>query len=217
MKAMFYLNPDAPSHPGGPDPSCNGWVYLAYDYRHLDHTKIGITTRALFKRIRQSTTNPWYALFCGFHLSADHTQLKSVESYLSWKLHVAFVDHLSGAESEWCMRSPSDVLSILVEIIPNVVDIAPDDGDYDFTKTIYLPEVDPYKTTLANEQLDEYIRFAAPAMYLYELRNGYRRWDARPDFATEVAGMGPRTPLTISGPRLLMDRINYDIARRRAV
>ncbi|MCX4152252.1 MULTISPECIES: hypothetical protein [Paraburkholderia] len=212
---MFYLNPDAPSHPGGPDPNFNGWVYLAYDYRHLDHTKIGITTRPLFKRIRESTTNPWYALFCGFHLPADHTQLKRVESYLGWKLHVTFVDHLSGAESEWCKSSPSDVLSILVEIIPNVVHIDPDEGDYDFTKTIYLPAVNPYDAMLADEQLDEYIRFAAPEMYLDELRNGYRNWDARPNLVAEVAGMGPRTPLTISGPQLLMDRINYDIARRQ--
>jgi len=155
-------------------------------------------------------------LFCGFHVPADHAHLKRIENYLSWKLHVGFVDHLSGAESEWCMSSPSDVLSVLVEIMPNVVDIEPDEGDYDFTKTIYLPEVNPYNAMLANEQLDEYIQFAAPAMYLDELRNGYRRWDARPNFATEVAQMGPRTPLTISGPQLLMDRINYDIARRWA-
>ncbi|MBC8742616.1 GIY-YIG nuclease family protein [Paraburkholderia sp. UCT31] len=212
---MFYLNLDVPSHLGGPNPNWTGWLYLAYDYRHLDQTKIGITTRPIFKRIRESTTNPYYALFAAFHVP-NLSDLTRIENYLHRKFHIGFVDHLSsGVESEWCTASPPDVLSILVEIIPNVLSIDWDEEEYDFTRTIYLPEVNPYEALLHREHLDEYIRFAAPAMYLEELHCKYRRWDARPNFLAELAAMGPRTPLTITGPQLLLDRVNYDIARRR--
>lgn len=211
---MFYLNSDVPSHSGGPSPTSLGWIYLTYDYRHLDQTKIGLTTRSIFKRIRESTTNPYYALFAAFHVP-NHSILVRIEKYLESALRVHFVRHLSNVESEWCMASPSDVLSSLVELLPNVLDVDCDEGDYDFTRTIYLPEVNPYEAEyLADEQMDQYIRFAAPARYLEELRLNYRRWDARPNFLEEIAAMGSRSPLTITGPQVLLDRVNYDLARR---
>lgn len=211
----FYVDETATSHAGGPSPCRAGWLYLAYDYRHLNQTKIGITTRRIFTRIRESTTNPCYVLFAAFYVP-DHSQLKSIEQYLSWKLKIHFIPHPSGVESEWGMGSPSDILGVIVELIPNVLAIDMDEGEYDFTKTIYLPKVNPYADAiwLADEKFEEYLRFAAPELYLEELRQNVRRWDARPNFLAEVTAMGPYTPLVITGPKVLLDRINYDIARR---
>ena len=212
---MFYFNSDEPSHLGGPSPCWGGWLYLAYDYKRLNETKIGVTTRPLFNRIRQSTTNPYYVLFAAFHIpNCGLEKLREVEEYLTWKSHIGLAEHPSGFESEWLLDSPDEVLRGVIGKIPNVIDINRDlDGDYDFTRSIYLPSVNPYATSLRREEIHAYLRFAAPSMSLEELSRGDRTWDERPNFLNEVILAGTRQPFPISLPKILLERVAYDLVR----
>lgn len=213
---MFYLNSDAPSHPGGPSPKESGWLYLAYDYHDLNKTKIGITTRPILERIRESTLSPGYALFAAFHVP-DHSKLDGVEKYIRWKLHTYFVPRLSsGKKSEVCTETPSDVLGFVVGKLPNYIEIERDvDGEYDFTKTIYLPKVNPYAADLEGKKLDRYVRFAAPETFLSGLREGWIEWDAKSTFLEKMETLKPNMhSMAICGPQLLLDRLAYDYVLR---
>ena len=210
---MFYMNADAPSHPGGPDPWWGGWVYLGYDYKRLGETKIGITTRPIFTRISESPTNPYYVLFAAFHVpNCDYATLLNIEEYLSRKLRIGFVRHPSGADSEWMMCSPCGVMRTVLEKLPNVLAID-SDGEYDYTRSIYLPQIYPYDVDIGGEEFHRMLRFSAPSFYLQELTMGRKVWDARPDFLSEVSQANFRNGYAITGPQILLDRMNYDLIR----
>lgn len=210
---MFYLNADQPSHPGGPNPNWSGWLYLAYDYLRLEQTKIGTTTRSVFSRVRQTTTNPHYVLFAAFHIpEMTRTELRDVEKYLAWKSHVGSVDFPDGSESEFLYTPPDDLLRHVLERLPNRVHII-SDGEFDYTNRIYLPSVNPYALNLNKAELDGYMRFAAPNMYIEELRLNYRQWPERPNFVDEVRAYSGKNMYAITGPKLLQDRIDYDMVR----
>lgn len=214
----FYTNECSPSHPGGPSPTLSGWFYIAYDYRHLDQTKIGITSRPIFDRIKESkTSNPCYTLFAAFHVP-DKSILLDIEKYIFRKIYSETIRHLSGRESEWVHGSPSDIFGMVLGKIPNTlnIEVCPLSFEYDFTKTIYLPKINPYAVNLniGRDKFEEFVRFSAPEIYLEELQNGYRRWDARPNFLSEVGACGQQRILSIIAPQILLDRFNYDLALR---
>ncbi|MDO8073792.1 hypothetical protein O3299_19845 [Janthinobacterium sp. SUN176] len=210
---MFYLNADQPSHLGGPNPTMSGWLYLAYDYHRLGQTKIGTTTRSVFSRVRQTTTNPYYVLFAAFHMpEMSRAELRDVEKYLAWKSRIVSIHFPDGHESEFLDTSPDDMLRHILERLPNRVSIV-SDGEFDYTDRIYLPSVNPYALDLRKAELDLYMRFAAPDMYLEELRSNYRYWPERPNFVDEVLAYSGKNPYAITGPKLLQDRLDYDMVR----
>lgn len=210
---MFYLNADQPSHPGGPNPAMSSWLYLAYDYHRLGQTKLGMTTRSVFSRVKQTTTNPFYVLFAAFHIpEMSRAELRDVEKYLALRSRIRSIDFPDGHESEFLDTSPDNLLRHVLERLPNRVSIV-SDGEYDYTDRIYLPSVDPYALDLRKAELDIYMRFAAPDMYLEELKSNYRDWAERPTFVDEVLAYSGKNPFAITGPKLLLDRLDYDMVR----
>lgn len=212
---MLYLNWNQPSHPDGPSPRNSGWLYIAYDCQHLMRTKIGMTTRPIFDRIRESTTNPFYVLFAAFHIPENlHHELKAIENYVARKLHAPFINHPSGSESEWCILSPSDALAMIVGKLPNTGCVDGSHEGFDFTRIIYLPKINPYKGNLCSKQLDDWIQLAAPEIYIQELESRQRQWDVSQDFLQRVSSGDGGRQFFLAGPRILIERINYDLAKR---
>jgi len=146
----MYIDPNSPTHPGGPKPSEQGWIYVAYDVRHLEQCKIGLTRGPLWDRMTD-TTNPYYALFVAFRVPASsHFEIHKIEAFLQQKAGIYPVSHFrSGNDSEWYESAPESALLHLIEIFPNCFDdtgpVRMDDCGADFTECIYLPELSAHR------------------------------------------------------------------------
>jgi hypothetical protein len=142
----MYVDPNAPTQPLGPNPFDLGWIYVAYDIRHLNECKIGLTRGPLWNRMTD-TTNPYYALFVAFRVPASsHFEIGNIEKFLKHKAGIYPIPHIrSGNDSEWYRTAPDAALLTLVEVFPNCfgdtghVRMTSDGAD--FTECIYLPEI----------------------------------------------------------------------------
>lgn len=215
---MFYIDKQIPSHPGGPNPYENGWVYLAYDQLKLWRTKIGSTTKSVWDRIGTTTEDPEYVLFAAFHIpSKFHGEIKAIEVFLRRKMGCSVVDHQNGGrKSEHVLLSPPEALSIAVGKLPNCLDISTtEDGEYDFTTHLYLPEVYPYTSPLDGRLLEEYVELASPSMFLkYELPKAKNFLPFNEQkFLSEMESTDARTIYNVIGPEHLLQRLRYDRAR----
>lgn len=219
MQAPLYIDINNPSHPGGPSPKEHGWIYLGYSCHNLRETKIGHTTRSLYDRMRQTTTNPYYTLFAAFHIPrAFHGQIKAIERYVEWKCAWSNIPLPSGNPSEWYRTSPGDVLSQMVGRMCNrLPGILNEDGDFDYTSFVYLPTINPYFFDLDAPDLERFTRLSAPQIYIEDLQKGWTTWPERPNFLAELAATNVADSLLIAGPEILRRRLNYDAACREPV
>jgi hypothetical protein len=216
---MFYLNMLEPSHPGGPNPNEEGWIYLTYDQYKLGQTKVGKTTKSLWSRIGTKTENPDYVLFAAFHVpSQHHCEIGAIEAYLRHKMWSTRIPHQrSRNDSEYVLISPDDALSIAVGKLPNVMPICTtEDGEWDFTTHLYLPDVNPYASFLYGSELDEYVELASPSMFQYELVAANKPFSfSLLNFLSEMRSIDVRGIYNVIGPELLLQRLGYDCVRRK--
>lgn len=213
----LYIDKKQPSHYGGPNPNLDGWIYIAYDCRHLDESKIGFTTKSLWGRVQQSTTNPYYTLFAAFHVSAEqHGEIRYIEHYLQKITGATSIQHHStGSESEWFNSSPDAVLSQMVGKAVNVLkNVMTEDLEFDYTKHVYIPNINPYAARLKRQQAEDFKRFSAPDIFIYDLEKGWSKWPERPNFLAELAAIDIAADMLVAGPDILVRRLNYDYALR---
>lgn len=211
---MFYLNKNEPSHPGGPAPSENGWIYLAYDQYKLDITKVGQTRHGLWSRLSTTTENPHYVVFAAFRVPHhQHPEIEAIEKWLRHKLYSIQIPHAGSTnKSEHVRVAPDDALGMVVGEFPNAVRLPRnEDIEYDFTEHVFLPEVNPFDADLREPALENYVQFASPAMYAEAVRSGYYK---RPDFLDRVDTIDAREIYNMTGPDVLLRRLSYDLARR---
>ncbi len=212
----LYFDIDSPSHPGGPSPRERGWIYLCYDPRNLSETKIGTTTRPLWARAWETTTNPYYTLFAAFHIPAAlHGEIKSIEGYVTWKCASSNIPLPSGNPSEWYRTPPGEVLAQMVGRVRNrLPGVFNWDGESDYTPFVYLPSINPYFFDLDGPDLEEFTRISAPEIYIDNLHRGWTKWPERPNFLNELAASSVADSLLIAGPEILRRRLNYDAVCR---
>lgn len=215
----LYLDINNPSHLGGPSPRARGWIYLCYDARDLTQTKIGNTTRPLWSRAWETTTNPYYTIFAAFHIpDVFHGEINSIEEYVTWKCAGSNIPRPTGNPSEWYRTPPGDVLSQMVgrmcNRLPNVFS---EDGDFDYSSYVYLPTINPYFFELNERMGEQFTRISAPDIYIEDLQNGWVKWPERPNFLAELAATNVADSLLIAGPEILRRRLNYDAACREPV
>ncbi|ELW9525905.1 hypothetical protein SIO92_000122 [Burkholderia cenocepacia] len=180
-------------------------------------TKIGSTTRSLWDRTWQTTTNIYYTLFAAFHIPCElHSDIKGIESYLRQNCAWGRKELPNGKPAEWYGTSPGDVLSQIVEKFPNVVrGIFTENLELDFTSHIYLPAINPYHyRDLDIATMGRFKRLSAPATYIDELQSGCASWPERPNFLNELAATNVADQLLVVGPEILRQRLNYDSACR---
>ncbi|WP_318827328.1 hypothetical protein [Burkholderia cepacia] len=212
-----YIDIESPSHRGGPSPRESGWIYLCSDPYNIEKTKIGSTTRSLWDRTWQTTTNIYYTLFAAFHIPSElHSEIKDIETYLRRNCAWGRMELPNGNPAEWYATSPGDVLSQIVERLPNrVLGIFNDNLELDFTSYIYLPSINPYHyRDLDIATMGRFKRLSAPAMYIEELQSGWAAWPERPNFLSELAATNVADQLLVVGPEILRQRLNYDAACR---
>jgi hypothetical protein len=203
----MYIDPNSPTQPGGPSPSDNGWIYVAYDVRHLDECKIGLTRGPLWDRMT-NTTNPYYALFVAFRVPfSSHFEIGKIEAFLQRKAGIDPILHFrSGNKSEWFATTPVNALLMLIEVFPNCFDntgpVRMDSDGADFTGCIYLPE-------LSAQRLQSFHGTFVPSLLDFHANGG--NWLSG---ITSEQLKRYRSTYFVQAPAKLMDRICFYLHRR---
>lgn len=209
---MIYLDNGQPSHPGGPNPKDEGWIYIAYDYRDLTMAKIGITKRPIFDRIFQSTTNPCYMLFAAFRAKGDLLkELPAMEKYFTRKFRLYPFIHPSGQKLEWWPISPPNALKTIVEKLSNVGftnGLGSQDG-WDFTEIVYFPKIDPYSHHVKLINRDGLVWMAMPDLFLQEVFSGNRPYLNIIELDQKIKSGNASDEYFLQKPSILINRLNY--------
>lgn len=129
-----------------------GWIYICMDLRHPEECKIGMTKRALFKRLIE-TGNPSYMIVKAYKIPLK--EALAIERYLHRKIpYQQKIHFLTGRKSEWFDCSPAEASKAIEPELANCLGgFYDEDGNYDLSSIIFKPTLDEGNALLVAERI----------------------------------------------------------------